>query len=59
MEVQKLSYEDFLESLRLCLRLAVELILGNAEGEVLLIQRTKPPFENHWHLPGGFLLKLS
>lgn len=57
MKVQKLSYEDFLESLRLCPRLSVELILENVKGGILLIQRTKSPFQNNWHLPGGFLLK--
>jgi 8-oxo-dGTP diphosphatase len=54
---QKLSYEDFLKSLELCPRLTIELLLENDGGEIFLIKRTKFPFENHWHLPGGFLLK--
>lgn len=57
MKTQKLSYEDFLLSLRLCPRLSLELILEHPREGVLFILRTKTPFENNWHLPGGFLLK--
>ncbi len=57
MKPQKLSYEDFLESLRLAPRLSVELVIEDGEGHLLLTKRTRSPFENHWHLPGGFLLK--
>lgn len=28
---------------------------GEAAWEVLLIERSKPPFQQHWALPGGFL----
>lgn len=57
MEPKKLSYEDFLKSLELCPRLVVELLLESEDKEIYLIKREKIPFENHWHLPGGFLLK--
>ena len=57
MVAKKLSYEDFLLSLRLSPRLSLELILEHPREGILFIQRTKPPFENNWHLPGGFLLR--
>jgi len=57
MKAKKLSYEEFLESLRLCPRLTVELLVKNKKGEVLLVKRLRPPFKGYWHLPGGFLLK--
>lgn len=28
---------------------------GETAWEVLLIERSKPPFQQHWALPGGFL----
>lgn len=57
MAPEKLSYADFLRSLELCPRLTVELILENNKGGIFLIRRDRSPFENYWHLPGGFLLK--
>jgi len=57
MRIKKLSYEDFLLSLRLSPRLSIEIILEHSQKGILLIRRTKTPFENKWHLPGGFLLK--
>lgn len=54
---EKLSYEEFLESLRLSPRLVVELVIENDKGEILLLKRDKEPYKDHWHLPGGFLLK--
>lgn len=54
---EKLSYEEFLESLRLSPRLTVEIVVANDKGEILLLKRDKEPFKDHWHLPGSFLLK--
>src|SRR3990172_886703 len=54
---QKLSYEDFLKSFELAPRLAIELLIENKKGELLLLKRDKEPFAGQWHLPGGFLLK--
>jgi ADP-ribose pyrophosphatase YjhB (NUDIX family) len=56
-QIKKLSYEKFLESLRLCPRLTVELLIENRKKEILLLKRSSHPFINLWHLPGGFLLK--
>lgn len=56
-QIEKLTYAKFLESLRLCPRLTVELLIENNKKEILLLKRTSPPFKNYWHLPGGFLLK--
>lgn len=57
MKPPLLSYEDFLKSLELCPRIAVELILENQQKSIFLIKRKKFPFRGFWHLPGGFLLK--
>lgn len=54
---EKLSYEEFLESLRLSPRLAVELVVKNEEEKILLLKRDREPYKDFWHLPGGFLLK--
>jgi ADP-ribose pyrophosphatase YjhB (NUDIX family) len=54
---EKLSYEEFLKSLRLSPRLTVELVVTNAKGEILLLKRDKEPFKANWHLPGSFLLR--
>ena len=55
--VRKLSYEDFLKSFEFAPRLTVELVVENSNGEILLLKRESDPYKNHWHLPGGFLLK--
>ncbi|MFA6250604.1 MAG: NUDIX domain-containing protein [Candidatus Shapirobacteria bacterium] len=54
---QKLSLPDFLKSFEFCPRLAVELLVENPAGQLLLLKRDKDPFAGYWHLPGGFLLK--
>lgn len=57
MVPRKLSYKNFLKSLELCPRLTVELLVENRSREIILVKRDRPPFENYWHVPGGFLLK--
>lgn len=53
----KLSKEDFLKSFEFAPRLAIELLIENPKGELLLIKREHEPFIGDWHVPGGFLLK--
>lgn len=54
---KKLSYNDFLKSFEFAPRLAIELLVENTQGELLLLKRESTPFKGQWHLPGGFLLK--
>lgn len=54
---EKLSLEDFLLSMKLAPRLAIELLLENESSGLLLLMRDKEPFKGMWHVPGGFLLK--
>jgi len=56
MKPRKLPYSKFIESLKLCPRVTIELLLENAGG-IFLIKRENYPFAGCWHLPGGFLLK--
>jgi len=56
-EVLRLSQEKFLKSFENVPRFAVNLIITNEEGEVLLTRRNIPPDEESWHFPGGFVLK--
>jgi len=57
MKAKKLPYKEFLKSFKLCPRLAIELLVENKKGQILLLKRSRPPFKNYWHLPRGFLLK--
>ncbi len=52
-----LSPEKFEESFKNVPRLAVNLIVRDERGGVLLVKRNIPPQEGVWHMPGRFLLK--
>lgn len=53
----RLSEEDFLASFEKVPRLAVNLIITDRQGKVLLTRRNIPPFKDGWHFPGSFVLK--
>ncbi|HEX4079991.1 MAG TPA: NUDIX hydrolase [Rhizomicrobium sp.] len=36
-----------------CILVGVGAVIWNEQGQVLLIRRTKPPWQNEWSLPGG------
>lgn len=55
--VKKLPYKTFVKTFKLVPRVAVDLLVSNLKGEILLTKRSTSPFENFWHIPGGFLLK--
>lgn len=55
--IKKLSQKDFLETFRLVPRVAVNLVIKNGKGEILLTKRAIPPMVGYWHIPGGFLVK--
>lgn len=54
---QRLSPEEFLETFQKVPRLAVNLIITDPDGRVLLTRRSIPPFPDFWHFPGSFILK--
>ena len=55
--MKKLPYKDFLYSFKLVPRLAINLLIENAKGELLLTKRAISPGKGQWHYPGSFLLK--
>ena len=57
MKTKKLSFREFINSFKLIPRLAVDLIVENKKGEILLSKREMEPYLGYWHIPGSFLLK--
>ncbi|MCL4365737.1 NUDIX domain-containing protein [Patescibacteria group bacterium] len=55
--VKKLPADIFLKTFKYIPRIALNLIITNNKGEILLAKRAKPPLVNFWHFPGSFLLK--
>lgn len=55
--VKNLTYKLFMKQFMLGPRPAVDLLIINEKGEVLLTKRNIPPGVGIWHLPGSFLLK--
>lgn len=52
-----LSEKEFLESFRYAPRVAINLLVKDSDGRVLLTKRNIPPFKRKWHFPGALLLK--
>ncbi|MBI2011586.1 NUDIX hydrolase [Candidatus Daviesbacteria bacterium] len=57
MKPQKLPFKQFLDSFKFVPRIGVNLFITNKNNKILLTKRAKDPFKDHWHFPGGFLLK--
>lgn len=55
--MQRLPEKEFLETFKNAPRVAINIIVKNEAGEILLAKRHIQPFINHWHMPGSFLLK--
>lgn len=55
--VKKLPRDLFLQSFSLVPRVALDLLLEDQQGRVLLTKRAKQPYVGIWHIPGSFLLK--
>lgn len=53
----RLSENEFKESFRLVPRIAVNLLITDSGGRILLTKRNIPPFLGFWHFPGSYLLK--
>lgn len=54
---QRLPEQEFLETFKNVPRLAVNLIITDLDGKVLLTRRNISPFSGSWHFPGSFVLK--
>lgn len=57
MKPKRLPQKLFLKSFEYAPRLALNLLVKNQKGEVLLARRAIPPQKGAWHYPGTFLLK--
>lgn len=57
MKPKKLSHKIFLESFKYAPKVAVNLLLKDKNGKILLAKRNKPPFKDYWHIAGSFLHK--
>lgn len=57
MRTKRLPQKLFLKTFQFVPRLAVNLLIEDGEGKVLLTKRKKEPYQDYWHLPGSFLLK--
>lgn len=57
MKPKRLSQKLFLKSFEYAPRLAVNLLIKNQAGEILLTRRAIQPQKGAWHYPGMFLLK--
>lgn len=54
---KRLSQEEFEKSFENVPRAAINLIVTEINGRVLLTRRNIPPCEGSWHFPGSFVLK--
>lgn len=54
---ERLPEQEFLETFKNVPRVAVNLLITDRDGKVLLTRRNIPPFLGSWHFPGSFLLK--
>jgi ADP-ribose pyrophosphatase YjhB (NUDIX family) len=57
MKPFKLPMDEFLATFKNVPRIAIDLIVTNSIGQILLTRRNIPPFPGTWHFPGSFLLK--
>lgn len=54
---ERLSEQEFLKTFKKVPRLAVDLLITDPDGRILLTKRNIPPFSGSWHIPGSYLLK--
>lgn len=57
MVPRKLSEKRFLETFKYAPRIALNILVKNSKGEILLTKRAIPPKKGSWHYPGGFILR--
>jgi len=55
--MKKLSYKDFKVIVKHSPLVAIDLIIENAEGEILMGRRNNSPAKGYWFVPGGRILK--
>ena len=54
---ERLPEKEFLETFKNVPRVAINLLITDHDGRVLLTRRNISPFSGSWHFPGSFLLK--
>lgn len=54
---KKLPHKLFIETFKYAPRAAINLLIENPKGEILLVKRRTEPFAGFWHLPGSFIMK--
>lgn len=54
---KRMSYKDFLDTFKSVPRLAINLLVKNKAGEIVLSKRAIFPLKGYWHYPGSFLVK--
>lgn len=57
MFVRELSQQDFEKSFEYAPRVALNILVKNSKGEILLTKRAIEPEKGSWHYPSGFVLK--
>jgi colanic acid biosynthesis protein WcaH len=55
--VMKLTKDDFVQIVKNTPLIAIDLIIENMQGEILLGWRTNQPAKGFWFVPGGRILK--
>ena len=50
-------FKKFLETFKYAPRVALNILVKNSKGEILLTKRAIEPERGSWHYPGGFILK--
>lgn len=54
---RKLPHKLFLETFKYAPRAAVDILIKNTKGEIIITKRNIPPEKGLWHIPGSYIFK--